>query len=444
MLRDEDRAEHLLLPHEVVQVGAREAPGAGGAGARRVERAAVVREARVAEVEAPLAREGRSRARGARGQHAVEHVNAAGHGAHERGGVAHAHEVAGLLRRHVLGDERRERLEHRLVVLPHRVAADAKAREVADLGEVAQAAQAQVEVHAPLNDAKERLVRAGVGGIAALRPAARELHRALHLGPRRRVAHALVELHHDVRAELLRDGHVLLGRPGDPLSVVVHGAEAHAVVGEPAELLVAEHLEAAGVGEDGVVPAHKVVQAPHLGHEVGAGAHGEVVGVGEHDLGAERLERGGREPLDRGLGAHGHEDGGRDVAVRGVQDARARVSAGVLGEDVVGEEALVHVTPSWSACGPARRTRAARARRAPRGAAGRTIPELCGPSRPLGREVPGRGSSRLRNDVAGACVRAQSGNCARRGQTTAQHPILHKRPGAARAPGQTESVVRCL
>ena len=242
----------------------------------------------------------------------------------------------------MLADQRRERLEHGLVVLAHRVAADAVAGEVADLLQVTQAAEAQVQVHATLNDAKERLVGAGVGGVAALRPAARELHGARDLGARGRVAHALVELHHDVGAQLLGDVHVVLGRPGDPAAVVVHRAEAHAVVGELAELLVGEDLEAAGVGEDGAVPAHEVVQAAHLGHEVGARAHGEVVGVGEQDLGAELAQGGGHEPLDRRLGAHGHEDRRGDVTVRGVQDAGARVGAGILGDDVVGEEALVH------------------------------------------------------------------------------------------------------
>ena len=50
----------------------------------------------VAEVEATLAGECRAHAAGARRQHAVEHVDAHAHTAHEGGGVADAHQVARL------------------------------------------------------------------------------------------------------------------------------------------------------------------------------------------------------------------------------------------------------------------------------------------------------------------------------------------------------------
>ena len=90
------------------------------------------------------------------------------------------------------------------------------------------------------------------------------------------------------------------------------------------------------------MPAHEVVQAAHLRDEVRAGAHGEVVGVGEQDLGPELAQGRGQDTLHRGLGSHRHEDRRGDVAVRGVQDARARVGAGVLGDDVILEQAGIH------------------------------------------------------------------------------------------------------
>ncbi len=90
------------------------------------------------------------------------------------------------------------------------------------------------------------------------------------------------------------------------------------------------------------MPLHEVVQTAHLGHEVGAGALREVVGVGQKNLGMDLLERGREDPLDRGLGTHGHENRCGDVAVRGVEYARARVGGGVLRDDVV----LEHVAPS--------------------------------------------------------------------------------------------------
>ena len=72
--------------------------------------------------------------------------------------------------RHVLGNQRCQSLEHGLVVLAHRVAADAVAGEVAALLQVAQRSKAQVQMHAALDDAKECLVIAGVSLVAALGP----------------------------------------------------------------------------------------------------------------------------------------------------------------------------------------------------------------------------------------------------------------------------------
>ena len=177
---------------------------------------------------------------------------------------------------------------------------------------------------------------------AALRPHGGEVNCALDLRTRGRVAHALVELHHDVGAQLLGNVHVLLGRPGEPAAVVVDRAKAHAVGGELAEFLVAKDLEATGVCEDGAVPAGEAMQATHLGNKVCAGTHGQVVGVGEDNLGAKLLELRHQDPLHRALGTHGHKDGRGHVAVRGVQDTRPRVRGRILGDNVVCEPLRLH------------------------------------------------------------------------------------------------------
>ena len=333
----QDGPQHLLLSHQVVQVGARVAPRAYRAGARRVKRAVVVGMAGVLEVEPALAREGRAHARRARGQHAVKHVDAAGHAAHERGGVAHAHEVARLVLGHVLGHKGGQRLEHHLVALPHRVAADAKAREVAARLQLRKRPQAKAKVHAALHDAKERLVRSGVRLPAALGPHAGQLDGPLHEGTRRGVAGALVKLHHDVGAQQLGDAHVLLGRPEHVAAVVVHGAELDALVGQLHVVAVAEHLEAARVGKDGPIPAHERMESAHLGHQLGPRPHGQVVGVGQQNLGAKVMERVGKQALYGCLRAHRHEDGRGHVAVGGVQHAGARVRGLILGHDVIGK-----------------------------------------------------------------------------------------------------------
>ena len=342
MHRQQNAAEHLLLRDHVANERAAVATRAHRAGAGGIDGAVVVRKARVAEVEATLARKRRAHAAGARRQHAIEHVDAHTHTAHEGGGVADAHQVARLMLGHVLAHERRQGLEHGLVVLAHRVAADTVARKVAALLQMAQRTQAEVQVHTALNDAKERLIVAGMRLIAALGPHARQLHRALDVGARGGIAGALVKLHADVGAELHGDFHVVLGRPEHVAAVVVVDDKAHALVGELDGIVVAEHLEAARIGEDRAVPVHKLVQSAQLGDGVLAGTHRKVIGVGKHDLGAELLDGLGRNTLDVCLGAHGHKDWRLDVAVRGVQYAGTRMRRRILGDQVEFKKALVH------------------------------------------------------------------------------------------------------
>ena len=339
---EQDAAEHLLLRHHVPDERARIAARAHGARALRVHRTGVLGEPRILEVQPSLVRERRAHAARARGQHAVEHVHARRHGAHQRGGIAHAHQVARLAPGHVLGHERLQRLEHGLVFLAHGVPADAIARKVAALLQVLERAQAQIQVHTALHDAEERLVRARVRRVAPLGPHAGEFHGARHEAPLRRVARALVQLHADIAPELLRDRHVVLRRPEHVAAVVIRGDEAHAVVRELHGVLMREHLKAAGIREDGPVPVHERVQAAQLGDGVRAGTHSQVVRVGEHDLGTQVPHRLGGDALDVGLGAHRHEDRRGHVAVRGMEHARARMRLGVLGDDIVGEQALVH------------------------------------------------------------------------------------------------------
>jgi hypothetical protein len=86
-----------------------------------------------------------------------------------------------------------------------------------------------------------------------------------------RVLGALVEGHADVGAE--RDLHVdgVLGREEVRTAVEVR-AEAHAVVGDFAQLAQGEDLEAAGVGEHGARPTDEACSRPCGGWPRGRGA----------------------------------------------------------------------------------------------------------------------------------------------------------------------------
>ena len=68
-------------------------------------------------------------------------------------------------------------------------------------------------------------------------------------------------------------------------------------------------------------PAHEAVEAAGEGHDLVAGAEQEVVGVAEEDLHAQVVQVARLEGLHGGLRPDGHEDGGLDVAVGGMQDA---------------------------------------------------------------------------------------------------------------------------
>ena len=139
---------------------------------------------------------------------------------------------------------------------------------------------------------------------------------------------ALVELHDDVGADGLLDAHVVLGRPAMP-GTVHNGAEVHAIGIELERVGEREDLEAAAVGEHGMIPVHETVDTTGLADDVDAGPQVQVVGVGEDDLGVQGLELGVGDALDGGLRAHGHEDRRLDVTMWRMQAAQARSASGV-------------------------------------------------------------------------------------------------------------------
>ena len=307
---------------------------AGRACALGVERREVARVLGVAHVHATLTRKRRAHARRARGKHAVEHVDALAHRAHERGGIAHTHEIARTIVRQC-ARHLAQRLEHRLVVLAHRIAADAEATEsaparsqalVLDFAQTADALQAQVEVHAALHDAEERLIGSFVRRQATARPHSRQVDRALDELARRRVRRALVELHGDVGAKRFLDAHVLLGHPTH-IAAVVNRAEGDAVVVELARIGEREDLEPARVGEHRPIVVHELVHPAGFRNHIFTGALRQMVGVRKHHLGFQlaKLRRG--DALHRGRCADGHKHRSVEIAVRRREGERAGVAA---------------------------------------------------------------------------------------------------------------------
>ena len=69
--------------------------------------------------------------------------------------------------------------------------------------------------------------------------------------------------------------------------------ENDATLVELAQLGEAHHLETAGIGKDRMRPVHEPMQAAELGDTLGARRQHQVIGVGEHDVGAERAHLAG-------------------------------------------------------------------------------------------------------------------------------------------------------
>ncbi len=200
--------------------------------------------------------------------------------------------------------------EHHRLRFADREAADGVALEV-EVDEGAGALDAEVRQVAALHDAEHRLARLlAEGELAALGPAHGQAHRLLDLGALGRQADALVELHLDVGAEQPLD---LDGALGAHLigGAVDMRAEGDAGLVDLPKGREGHHLEAAGIGEDRPVPLHETMQAAEAGHPLGTGAQHQMVGVAQHDVGAELADLARIHRLHGGRGPHGHEGGVR-------------------------------------------------------------------------------------------------------------------------------------
>ena len=166
-----------------------------------------------------------------------------------------------------------------------------------------------------------------------LRPADGPLHGDAGVFVADRIGRAFIEHHQDVAAECQLDVHG--GGRRELVRVAIQmRLEGDAFVGDLAQPGKAEHLVAAGIGQDRARPGHETVKSPEVPDQFVAGAQEEMVGVAEDDAGLEIVPQIAlAESFDGGLRADRHEDRGRDVAVRGVQDAGAGAGDRAFGEE---------------------------------------------------------------------------------------------------------------
>src|SRR5262249_31346426 len=108
------------------------------------------------------------------------------------------------------------------------------------------------------------------------------------------------------------------------LGAIEMRTEAHARVGNFAQLGKAEDLIAAGIGENGARPGHEVVESTELAHQLVPGPQIKMISVGQEEFGAEFFEHLVAQSLDRCLRPHRHEKRRLHRATRRVQYAASR------------------------------------------------------------------------------------------------------------------------
>ena len=199
---------------------------------------------------------------------------------------ADAHQVARLF----LGQQRHdavERRQHDLLPLAHRQAADRVAGKIHG-DQLLRRARAQLRVRPTLHDREQRL--SGLGYLRerrarALRPAQRQFHGAVDFTALGGKLETLVQLHLDVGAEQALDLDGAFGREHVRRAVEVR-LEAHALLADRAQLAERHDLEAARVRQDRALPAHELMQAAKPSDALRARPQHQVIGVGQHDVGA--------------------------------------------------------------------------------------------------------------------------------------------------------------
>jgi len=123
----------------------------------------------------------------------------------------------------------------------------------------------------------------------------------------------VIEHHRHVTAErfLNLDG-VFGGQPND--GTVQMAFEGGRLLGDPIQFPEAEDLKPAAVGQDRPVPEHHPVQPTELLDQLVTWSEAEVIGVGQHHLGAGGADLIDGQSLDSRLRADGHEGRGLDIA----------------------------------------------------------------------------------------------------------------------------------
>jgi len=191
---------------------------------------------------------------------------------------------------------------------------------------------------AALRDAEQHVsLRRGLeSALAALRPAQRQLHRALDIAALGRQPDAFIHLHRDIGAEQPLHLDRTLRRQFHHGTVDV-GAKGYRLLRDLAQLRQRHHLEAAGIRQHRTAPAGEMLQAAEGGDALGAGPQHQMVGISEHDIGTGIAYLAPVHALHGAGGADRHEGRRPHHAVRRRQPADARLAVGRDELEVIGK-----------------------------------------------------------------------------------------------------------
>ena len=257
--------------------------------------------------------------------HAIEHVHTAAHTLNQIFRFANAHKVTRFVSRHH-ARQIIEHLDHLVLRFAHRQTANGQAIK-ADLVEAFERTHAQILVHAALDDAEQCSGILAVSILRTLSPAQRQLHR--HTGDVfvSRVRRAFVEDHHDIGTEIALNLHRLF-RAHEHFRAVDRRGKGHALLLDLAHGTEAEHLEAAGVGQDRALPLHEIVQVAVLLDHLGARTQPQVKGVTQDHFRAGGDDVTRQHALDRAVSTDRHEGRGLDGATREGQTTTTGLAIG--------------------------------------------------------------------------------------------------------------------
>jgi len=109
----------------------------------------------------------------------------------------------------------------------------------------------------------------------------------------------------------------------------------HSVFGDAVDFRQTEYLIPSAVGENRSVPVHKAMQPARFFYNLLTRTQVQMIGVCENNLCVHFFESFGKHGLDGGFRADRHINGGFDVAVRRMQNARPRMRVGTFFEQFV-------------------------------------------------------------------------------------------------------------